>query len=257
LSESIERPVSDFVKEAIRVADSAQQEGIVLRIMGACAIRIHCPGHIHLHDALQRELTDIDFVSYGKYNPKIPSLLIRLGYTADERILALYGERRHIYRDEVNTRTVDIFFDKLIMSHTIDYSGRLELDYPTVTPTDLLLQKVQIVRINEKDIKDSIILLLEHEVAEAEEETISARYIARLFSRDWGFYYTATTNLKKIGEFLQGYESLSDENKKTVEERIDKLVTQIEKEPKSMGWKMRAKVGTKSKWYEDVDDIKH
>jgi len=37
---------------------------------------------------------------------------------------------------------VDVFFDKLLVAnHPIDFKGRLELDYPTITVTDMLLEK--------------------------------------------------------------------------------------------------------------------
>ena len=29
----------------------------------------------------------------------------------------------------------------------------------------------------------------------------------------------------------------------------------IEKEPKSVGWKLRARVGTKKQWYNDVEEV--
>jgi len=131
----------------------------------------------------------------------------------------------------------------------------LELDFPTITPSDLLLEKMQIVQITEKDLKDTMILLREHEIKEHENDVINTKYIAKLLSNDWGFYYTVTTNLKKTKEFLNFFDALTDEDKNIISEKIDKLLDYIEREPKSLKWKARAKIGTRKKWYREVETI--
>lgn len=131
----------------------------------------------------------------------------------------------------------------------------MELDFPTITPSDLLLEKMQIVQITEKDLKDTMILLREHEIKEHENDVINTKYIAKLLSNDWGFYYTVTTNLKKTKEFLNFFDALTDEDKNIISEKIDKLLDYIEREPKSLKWKARAKIGTRKKWYREVETI--
>ena len=67
-----------------------------------------------------------------------------------------------------------------------------------------------------------------------------------------------TTNLKTVKDFATTYNEtglIKEENKIIVHETIDRLLDLIEKEPKSMKWKIRAKVGTKKIWYEEVEDI--
>ena len=220
----------DFINDAMRIIKLGEEKGIILRLLGHCAIRFHCPNHSYLYEKMKRPPTDIDFMTYSKTSSKLKKFFTELGFVPDEFIIARYGHKRHIYYDKEKNRTIDVFIDKLSMCHTIDFRGRLELDYPTITPSDLLLEKLQIVKITEKDIKDVIVLLLEHEVGEVEKETINMKYIAKLLSKDWGFYYTVTTNLSKIKELLDRFEALTDEDKKTVTERIDKLVDAIEKE---------------------------
>ena len=151
----------------------------------------------------------------------------------------------------------DSFFDKLAFCHTINFAGRLELDSPTITLGDLLLEKMQIVEINEKDIKDTLIMLREHEIQESEKESVNARYIAKLLSDDWGFYHTATTNLDKVKSHLDKFTSLSDEDRQDIRSKVDILLGAIEKEPKSMKWQMRAKIGTRKIWYTKVEAFKH
>jgi hypothetical protein len=143
------------------------------------------------------------------------------------------------------------------MCHTIDFRNRLEMDPRTISISDIMLEKLQIVKINEKDIKDVMILLREHEVGMRENETINTAYISKLFSNDWGFYYTATTNLKLIKAKLNdSYRSIfREEDISDIADKIDKLLNAIENEPKSTSWKMRARTGPRKKWYQDVEEV--
>jgi len=247
-----------FVEEAMRIIDLGQKRKVTLRLMGGFAIRIHCPKFDYLYDKLQRKpALDLDFVTYTKFRSALKKLFSELGYAPMVSMALMFatGRNRQVYKDEVHNRSVDIFFDRLEMCHVIDFKNRLELDSPTITLSDLLLQKAQICEINEKDIKDMIILLREHEVGEAEKETVNARYIAKLLSNDWGFWYTATNNLNKVKEFLNLYEVLTQTDRQDVASKIDKLLQAIENEPKTIKWKVRAKVGTRKKWYTEVEEL--
>jgi len=152
---------------------------------------------------------------------------------------------------------VDVFYDKLAMCHEIDFTRRLEVDYPTISTADIILEKTQIVKINEKDVKDLIILFAEHELGSNDNHMINSPYISKLLAKDWGFYYTVTTNLKLVrDQFLDKWKEPSvQEYLNNVKSRVDELLKQIESEPKSMGWKMRQSIGTKKKWYKDVEEV--
>ena len=118
------------------------------------------------------------------------------------------------------------------------------------------MQKAQIVFINEKDIKDIIILFLEHEASDKDEnETFNGKRIAKLLSKDWGFWYTFTTNLDKAKKFLDKYTVLKDKQKQIVAQRIDQLREMINKKRKSFGWRLRSGVGTKKIWYNPVEEV--
>ncbi len=222
--------------------------------MGATAVRIHCPEFSYLHDALQREITDIDFVGFGKQNGNVLKLMERLGYVSDKRMRMFQFLGRYLFENPSNNRHIDIFFDKLEFSHTIDFKDRLEIDYPTISLSDIFLEKMQIVRINEKDIRDVMVLLREHEIGGATREGLDTEYISGLLSKDWGFYYTVTMNLGKVRAFLPEYQGLSTEDRTDIDAKIDRLSEAIEKREKSLGWKIRAKTGTKQRWYREVDE---
>ncbi len=70
---------------------------------------------------------------------------------------------------------------------------------------------MQIVEINEKDLKDSIVLLRAHTVGDTDKDTINAKRIAKLLADDWGFYYTVTTNLKKLKDYTLMNKDLTEE----------------------------------------------
>jgi len=248
---------SFFLDQANQLVQQATNEGIPLRVMGSVAIRIHCPKYAELHTRLKRletsEFTDIDFMTLSRHSDKLRSLFKSKGY---ERVIqgigsTVQGFGRQIYRS--STIGVDIFMDKLAMCHTIDLRDRITVDSPTISLADLFLEKMQIVEINLKDIKDTIVLLREHEVGDTDSETINSNYIARLLSEDWGFHHTVTTNLEKIrNHFLQRFDVLGDEDRKDVESKVDMIVQAVERRPKSMKWKTRSKIGTRAKWYLDV-----
>lgn len=245
---------SGLIDEALRIVEEAKSNRIVLRLLGAIAFRIHCQEFSHLYDTFKREITDIDLVGYKRQKTDISDLIQNLGYHVRKHELLLYAsQNRFFFHSKDNAWHVDVFLDELNMCHKIDFKGRLEIDFPAVSLADLLLEKMQIVQINEKDVKDTIILLREHQVGNQEKETINAEYISDLLSKDWGFYYTVTSNLKKIKNFLPQYSSLETADRIDVERKIDELLKRVEEKEKSLGWKMRAKIGKRKKWYKEVE----
>ena len=246
---------AEYVKKGLEIVDSAKKRNIELRLLGCCAVKIHCPKWRKFHEeVMDRHATDIDFVALSKDRSRIRELLGKLGCNAMKVMMPL--ERRDIFKDKDGVK-IDVFFDKLEMCHVIDFRKRLKIDYPTISLADLILEKTQIVRINEKDIKDVIILLREHEVGNNDNESVNSKYIAKLLAKDWGFYYTVTRNLKLVrDQFLDKWKNiLSKEDREDVSTKINKLLDEIEREPKSMGWKIRASVGPKKKWYRDVEEV--
>jgi len=141
------------------------------------------------------------------------------------------------------------------MCHKIDFRGRLEVDFPTIPPAELLLEKMQIVKLNEKDLKDSIVLIREHDVGPEDKEAINYDRISEVMSKNWGFYYTFTGNMNKLRNSLSRFDALSQEDRDDITTKIDKMLEQVEERPKSMSWKMRARTGARMKWYRDVEEV--
>jgi len=247
----------DFETEALRIAEAAKNNGLLLRLLGALAIRIHCPKYSYLHEDMKRRYTDLDFVAYRKQNDQILKLLTGLGYSYDFRMVAVFGANRVILENKTTQLKVDVFYDKLEFCHTIDFTKnhRLEVDYPTISVSDLFLEKMQIVSITEKDIIDTSILFLEHDVGTSDKDVINAVYLSKLLAQDWGFYYTVTRNLAKVRESILGNNMISSDERTKATMNIDRITKEIEDASKSTGWKIRARVGPSKKWYRDVEEV--
>lgn len=243
-----------FVAEALRLVDDAEAEGIRLRILGSLAYRIHCPQNLALFEAMERALTDIDFAADAKQTKAIRAFLAERGYVEDQRMTVSTEGKRYYFEDPDTGLGVDVFFDELYFCHRIPLRERLELDSPTISTCDLLLEKMQIVELNLKDVKDTLVLVLEHPVTTngAGREDIDAGYVAGILSEDWGFYYTVTQNLDKTERFLPDFDAIGPEQGDVIRGRLAELRDAIESADKSRKWRLRAKVGTKKKWYQDV-----
>jgi hypothetical protein len=246
----------EFVGEARRIVDAAKSEGVLLRLLGALAFHIHCPKFSYMQQMLGRSFTDIDFASYRKQTSKISKLFAELGYQEDMQVTALFGSGRLVFYEKSGTKIhCDVFLDKLDFCHEITFQNRLELDEPTAPLSELLLEKMQIVKLNEKDAIDTIMLFREHNVGSSDNETINADYIANLTARDWGLWRTLTMNLERVQQKTKSLEKLSNEDKTDVDAKIKILRARLDQEPKSRGWKFRAQIGDKKKWYKDVEEL--
>jgi len=254
-------PTEVFIEEGKRIVDEATRRGIPLRLLGGVAIRFHCVEFLDFAKSLvrlgegQQEYTDLDFMSYSKFRKKMKNFFAELGYSKRPPTMSSAATQRQIYFHPKGWFYVDVFYDKLLAAnHPLDFRDRLDLDSPTITPTDMLLEKVQIVFPDEKDVKDAMLLLRAHEISPQDEKNkINARFIAGKLASDWGFWYTVTTNLKGLKQYVSDDQRLSSDNKQDLTSKVDALLATIEKEQKSTGWKMRAVIGTKRRWYNPVE----
>jgi hypothetical protein len=246
-----------YLDETRHLTTEGQKQGVILRVMGPIALHFYFPEYVDLYRRMERlgerVFTDIDYASYGKCRGKIVPFFEKQGYELEKRAAMLSGNTRHIYFG-ARIPMIDVFFDQLAYNHPIDYRNRLEIDPYSVSLTDLLLQKLQIVQINDKDLKDAMLLLLAAPVGEVDNGMVNVKYVARIMSDDWGFYYTSTMNLGKVKTAVDGVAALSDPHRSKIRENADIILRYIENAPKSGRWKGRAKTGTSKLWYNEVSD---
>jgi hypothetical protein len=160
----------------------------------------------------------------------------------------MQGYRRLIFNDIEHQRRIDIFLDVFEMCHKFNFKDRLDLDGQTIPISDLLATKLQIVEINEKDMKDILSIFVDYDITQ-DSSGIEGSYLAKLTGDDWGIYKTFTMNLDKILAAMGGM-GLEEGQKEKVTARVGRLRKTIEDAPKSFKWKMRARVGEKVQWYE-------
>jgi len=241
-----------FFKEIDKILSLAKDEAVALRLLGATAIRSRSETAKKMSQS--RKLTDLDFVAYKKDRQKIEQIFAKLGYASNATFNMLHGDERLMFFG--SDFKIDVWLEVFRMAHTFNFKDRLALDDRTLPLSDLLMTKLQIVQLNEKDVRDIFCLLIDHDLSEddQEREKINIKRIADECAKNWGVYKTFTLNLDKIKILLPKYETdITPANYKLVLERIDRIRSSIEAQPKGVGWKMRAKVGEKQRWYETPD----
>jgi len=276
---SIERrpvtiPLDQFLAESLAIVENAEKAGVILRVLGGFAVYIHsdeCPECRELQLNLGRlgegkpPFTDLDLAGYNKqWKDLVNALEKNCKLKPDRMANAIFGKGRLVYFHPTSRFPIDVFLDRLEYSHDLSFgeyanNGRLELDYPTISLADLVLEKLQIHQINKKDLIDMIVLLLGHDIAShPSKDAIDAKHIAITLANEWGFCYDATNNLKyvkQLGEQLLEEDRIRSDQRNTVNQRVDALLEIIDKEPKTLAWKVREKVGTKKPWYREVTDL--
>jgi hypothetical protein len=243
---------ADMVEEAVRVAEEAERRGVTLRLLGGVAIRVRAKGG--LHPAFEREYADLDWIAPKGKSSRTQRFFESLGYAPQTRFNSLYGRERLLYLDEVNDRQVDVLIGAFRMSHEIPFGDRMAMEPLTVPLAELLLTKLQVVELNEKDVRDALALLHDHPVGEEDGESVNGAHIAKLCSSDWGLWRTFTANLEALEDHLGRYE-LGEEGRGRIKERVETLLGRIEEEPKSLGWKVRAKIGERKRWYDLPEEV--
>lgn len=238
-------PLPDVLAEARRILDRAAD--VPLRLLGGAAVALSAPAGV----LLPREYNDIDFLTATGRGPETVRAFEELGYTGDTRFNAMNGHRRLLFYDTGNGRRVDVFVAKFEMCHAIPLAKRLTLRADTIPLADLLLTKLQIFALNEKDQRDVVNLLHAHPI---DRQGVDGAYVAELLAGDWGLWRTATLNLERVRAGLARY-GLEPELEEVVRARLDDLRSLIDARPKSTRWKVRARVGERVKWYDEPEEV--
>ena len=233
---------------AIRIVKVAREYGITLRLMGGLAVAIHCHG---LHAQHLRAYHDVDFFGLSKESKTIRLVLEKFGYSPDIMLNAIRGTTRMKF-DKVS-ETVEVFLDKFIMEHVLDFRTRVHLDSLTIPLTDLFLTKIQNVKLAKKDLTDIVALLADHDIGRGEaKELLEIDYIAKLCSDDWGLWKSVTDNLSKVAREIE--EDVLIVEKPDILNKITRIREAIDSAEKTFRWKLRAHVGEKVQWYYTVEE---
>jgi hypothetical protein len=244
-------PLADVQSEAVRLLQRAGEANVLVRLLGGTAVGMH--RHGPWPPALERRYGDIDLVVKKGQDRGLKHLLEDLGYVPNRGFNNLHGDRRLLFYDERNERQVDVFIGTFRMCHTLELDDRLGLHPQTLAPADLLLTKLQVVKINAKDIIDAQALLLGHQVERGPGDLIDLGRLVQVTSRDWGWYATFIDNLARL---MPGVETvLPPDAAAQVGGRVALIQQVLVDAPKSLSWKARAAVGRRVAWYELPEEI--
>ena len=241
-------------REVERIVGAAEEADLVVRVLGSIGVALHCPDAADLLPTFSRTYADIDFASYRRQAKDLTRLLVSMGYIDNRDVFITSEGSRSIFDDPRRRIHVDVFYDRLDFCHVIPLAGRLEVDRPTIPLAELLLSKLQIVKINEKDVVDAILLLLDHPLGSGDAGTIDQDRVASLCAEDWGTWRTITGNLGKVAMLAASYPQLDERRREVVAKAVAALIERLAREPKALAWRMRARVGDRHQWWTDVDE---
>jgi hypothetical protein len=248
-------PAEDPLPEALRLTAGAAQAGLALKLLGGLAVRVICPDF----PPRQRPGQDMDFACLGKGRKNAAAFLERAGCVPDRRFNNLNGDRQ-LYFNAPSGRPIDVMVDRLVMCHTLDFRpsfGRLP---DTVDAMDVLLSKLQIIELNEKDARDIFQLLSGVPLGTAGDGSpvLDTGRFAALLGADWGWWRTVTGNLAKLPALAAEHPQLLPPDPPLDPlAQARQLLDLAESTPKSMKWKLRANVGDRVRWYEVPEEVGH
>jgi hypothetical protein len=243
----------DILAEMHRLLDAAREKTLLMRAIGGLAVRVKSGD---MQRFFARDYRDLDFVVQEVERRRIEPFFQEMGYESNRQFNLLNGSKRQIYLDPGSDRHVDIFVGNFEMCHKLPMNDRLQWDPVTVPLAELLLSKSQIVQLNHKDALDIATLLLYNETGHEDRDRINLDYIAKLCGQDWGLYKTTSINLKRVEEVVRDPAlNLSRAERDLILTRIAEINRTFETMPKSLAWQMRDKVGTRVRWYEEVEEV--
>jgi hypothetical protein len=240
------------------VLDAAAEAGVVLRATGGVGIASISPSARSA--PLRRSYGDVDFLGLSRDADALTRLFVSLGYSPESEFNTYHGQYRLFFHEPDGRWEADVFLDQIEMCHRLDLRERLTVHARTLSPADLLLSKLQVVETNEKDLRDALALLADHELGEGDGE-ISLERIGELCDNDWGWWRTATLVAGRVldaaGRLREDADPEAAERLERAAGRTARLISHLEHSPKSRRWKVRARVGERKRWYETPEDIEH
>lgn len=243
------RPL-DLGAEAKRIVAAGQSAELPMRLLGGVAVRLRCPSA--QHRALRRSYGDIDLCAFKRDVPRLADFFETLEYEPWLPFNQLNAEHSQRFDHGESELSIDVFLDRLSMCHSLDLRSRLTMEPLTLPLADLLLSKLQIVHLTEKDIQDIFALLRDHRFGMGAGDAIELERIIDVCSSDWGWYRTTIGTIATCQQHLSRF--LDDEDEESISMALARMNDAIEAAPKSRRWKLRSRIGERRVWYELPED---
>ena len=266
------RRADRLMAEAMAIVDAGREHGARLRLTGGLAIRRYCTDL----GFMDREYSDIDFIGLSSQRSELHDAFTALAYAENRYVTQSTdaGQLQYIKVEALEARRaqaeaaaaahkpydpplvdhVDIFLDVMRMDHDVDVRDRLDIDDYAISPADALIAKLQIGKINQKDVHDVIALCKDVPLSDADDDaSIDVMHIADVCSRDWGLYHDLTANLDVVIAMVDDY-GLSDGAMARVYDRLAAIKEAVDDANKTFRWRLRASVGQRVAWRREVED---
>jgi hypothetical protein len=247
---------TDPFEASVRVVRDANARGIPLKLIGGQAVRLLCP--LFPHRA--RDDQDMDFCCVSSKKRDVIDFFAEEGFLGDRKFNTLHGDRQMYFTTPDGRTSVDVIMDRLNMCHVLEFTDRIDRLPDTLDVCDLLLTKLQVVELNQKDVHDILHLLSGFEVRPGDEpRTLGLDRIGRIVADDWGWWRTVTMNLDKVAHFAEEEHSDLVPASRVYEPAAQarELRGRCDDVPKPMRWKLRAKLGDRVQWYRLPEEIGH
>jgi hypothetical protein len=244
--------------------DAWREAGRIVLLLRSCGVPFYLFGSLgvwSLAGELQswfglhrRAPGDIDGITLRGCRRRLRECLEADGYILDRRLAVTSEAKVYLFRKPAQLE-VEVRFDSLEFCHDIDLRRRLTGDLFTIQLADLLLSKLEIVELTERDGLDLIVLLNAAEcLTEADPRWNSELdRITSLLARDWGAWLTVMGNLHGIEALLKPLD-LAAHVKTQVLDSASHLRSRLESSRKSIIWHLRGLIGTRCRWYRTVSD---
>lgn len=227
-----------MLRRALGLVRAAAEAGIPVRLLGGAAVGVLLGDR--WPQPCRRDPGDVDLAARGRDRRALVALLERHGLTGEREFNLLHGRRQLRFRDGDGMR-VDVILDVLRMCHAIPLDAGFAADGPALPPWLLLVTKLQVVELADKDRLDVAALL-----AGCTTEQLEPERVAAACADDWGLWRSVTGTLREV----RGHVPVDGEERARVEAVAGDLLAHLEAEPKTLRWKVRAAVGERVRWYE-------
>jgi hypothetical protein len=240
-----------MMQEARNLILALDEEGVTARLLGGLAVALRCPA-ASPPSPLARTYSDFDIAVSKDGRRKLGEVLVGLEFQAAERFNTINGHVRQLYASPSGVE-LDVFIERFKMCHEIDLGSRLEVDECTLPLADLMLTKLQVAELTDKDIRDYAALVLDHELRESDDHGINVARLTDVTGKDWGWWKTVTDNLTKVLTHSERL-GLSAPAEVRVDTTTRELLDRFEEAPKSLRWRSRAKLGDRIAWRDDPEE---
>lgn len=245
----LEEEIQRAADESNRIMGESRRRGVVLKLIGGLAIHDHCK----MHAFCDRTYADLDFVGLSSQYRILVQIMSDLGYAENTNMTLSTSGTRLLFEREESENHIDVFMDSVDIEHRVALKDRLDIEENTISVSDLLVLKLAITRLNEKDMRDIITILKDLTTGHDDSpNTINIDYIADLCARKWGLYHDVLASIQKVANYLQTY-PLQKSSQLDVAKKLDTLRDTIVSTPKALSWKLRALLGEKIPWKREIE----